>query len=205
MRVRVIGLTGGIGTGKSAVAAILSSLGAAVVDADAVGHAAYEPGSEGFKRVVALFGQGVVGADGRIDRRALGALVFASPAALERLNAALHPLMKRTMAERLDALAAQGQAVAVVDAALLYQAGWDDLAGEVWVVTAPEQTALERLAGRGIPPEAARRRMAAQGDVRQYVARADAVVENSGSLEALRQRVEALWNERIPSGGGEGG
>ncbi|MEK9659226.1 MAG: dephospho-CoA kinase [Chloroflexota bacterium] len=202
---RVIGLTGGIGTGKSAVAAILASLGAAVVDADAVGHAAYEPGSEGFERVVALFGQDVVGPDGRIDRPALGELVFASPAALEQLNAALHPLMKQMMAERLVELRRGGQAVAVVDAALLYQAGWDELAEQVWVVTAPEDVALERLEGRGIPPEAARRRMAAQSDVRQYVARADAVIANSGSLDALRQRVETLWNERIPSGGGEGG
>ncbi len=104
----IIGLTGGIGAGKSTVAGILTQLGARVIDADRIGHEAYRPGSEGFARVVEAFGPGVVGADRAIDRRALGALVFADPAARARLNALVHPLIAAEVGRRIAAARAEG-------------------------------------------------------------------------------------------------
>ena len=121
----LIGLTGGIGSGKSTVAAILSELGASVIDADKVGHDVYLPGSEGFRLVREAFGDGVVGADGTIDRKALGARVFADPALLARLNAIVHPLIGAEIRRRIEAARAGAPTrPIVVEAAIMLEAGW---------------------------------------------------------------------------------
>src|SRR5215813_2311277 len=140
---KILGVTGGIGSGKSAASQILADLGAVVIDADRVGHETYRPGSAGWERVVQQFGRDVIAADGTIDRKRLGAIVFADPVQLARLNAIVHPLIRDAIGARIAAERAAGHAPAiVVEAALLVEANWDALVDEVWLVTA-DRTAVE--------------------------------------------------------------
>jgi len=191
----VIGLAGGIGTGKSTVAAILSELGAVVIDADRIGHDVYRPGSEGFRQVVDAFGAGVVAPDGTIDRRTLGSLVFADAAARARLNAIVHPLIARELALRVaTARAADARRPIVVEAAVLVEVGWRGLVDRLWVVTAPRETAIARvMATRGFERAEVERRLAAQLPDAERRRVADVVIENDGSPAELRARVEAVW------------
>ncbi len=193
---RVIGLTGAIGAGKSEAARVLAELGAAVVDADAEGRRSYAKGTIGWRRLVELFSSGILDEEDEIDRSRLGALVFDNPQALAWLNAAIHPLIRGRVTQALAEHRAQGTAVAVVDAALLRQAKWDDLADETWAVSAPPDLALERLAARGMSAEDARKRAAAQGDPQEALRKADVIIENGGSLDDLRANVLRAWRER---------
>ena len=196
---KVLGLTGGIGSGKSAAAQILGDLGAVVVDADRVGHETYRPGTPGWQQVVDAFGREVVAADGTIDRTRLGAIVFADAAQLARLNAIVHPLIRAAVADRIGAERAAGRAPAVVvEAALLVEAKWDALVDEVWVVTARREVIEQRLmAQRGLDRSAIATRMRAQLSDPERAARADVIVDNSGSREALRATLTALWGDRV--------
>ncbi len=194
---RVIGLTGGIGAGKSEAAKVLAELGAAVIDADAEGHRAYAKGTIGWRRIVEIFSPDLLNDDGEIDRGRLGALVFASPQALAWLNAAIHPLIRQQASRAINERRDAGCPAAVIDAALLYQAGWDDLTDEVWAVSASPAAVVERLRARGLSPEEIRRRMEAQGRVELLLTRADVLIDNSGSIEELRARIRQLWEERI--------
>lgn len=191
---RVIGLTGGIGSGKSTVAAMLGALGATVIDADKVGHDVYRPGTEGFRTVVEAFGADVVGADGTIDRRVLGARVFADPDALRRLNALVHPLIGLEIRDRL--LRAQDEPLAtpiVVEAAIMMEAGWTFF-DEVWVVVVEPSTAVARVTeSRGMTVDEVQRRIAAQMTSAERRARATRVIENDGTPAELRAQVEAAW------------
>ena len=199
---RVIGLTGGMGTGKSEVAAALAELGAEVIDADREGHLAYRSGTPGWERVVELFGRDILGPDGQVDRSKLGSLVFGDPRSLAALNAAVHPLIRERIEARLAELSAGGTGVAVLDAALLYQAGWDDLTDEVWVVTAPPEAAAERMrAQRGMSEHTLRRRLEAQEPAGITARRAEVTIDNAGDLTELRDRVGTLWRQRILSEG----
>lgn len=193
---RVIGLTGAIGAGKSEAARVLAELGAAVVDADAEGRRSYAKGTIGWRRLVELFSSGILDEEDEIDRSRLGALVFDNPQALAWLNAAIHPLIRDRVTQALAEHRAQGTAVAVLDAALLRQAKWDDLADEMWAVSAPPDLALERLAARGMSAEDARKRAAAQGDPEEALRKADVIIENGGSLDDLRANVLRAWRER---------
>jgi dephospho-CoA kinase len=197
---RTIGLIGAIGAGKSVVRAALSDLGAAVIDADRVGHAIYEPGTPGFGAVVGAFRTGIVDAAGRIDRPTLGALVFSDAAELARLNAIVHPLIRAEIERRLDEIRREGRApAAVVEAAILIEAGWNTLVDEIWLVVARRQHVLERLASsRGLSTAQVDARLARQSTDAERRRFADVVIENDGSLDDLRQRVRALWQERIP-------
>ncbi len=198
----VVGLTGGIGTGKSEVAAALGGLGVTVMDADREGHAVYLPETEGWCRVVDLFGDEVVAADRTIDRKALGEWVFADPEQMARLDEALHPLIRRRIEERLIMLADAGTRAVVVQVPLLFQAGWQDMADEVWAVTAPEKLVAQRLMARhGLSAEEAQRRIEAQGPKAAFVEGADVVIENDGSVGELQARAHQLWVERIESKG----
>lgn len=177
---------------------MLADLGATVIDADRVGHETYVPGTVGFARVVEAFGDAVVGADGAIDRKRLGAIVFADSAALARLNAIVHPLIRDLVGERLRAAVAAGAGPVVVEAALLVEAGWDALVDEVWVVVARREVIEARLVEqRGMEPAAIAARMRAQLSDAERTARADVVLDNSGSLDALRAEVARLWRERL--------
>lgn len=190
----VIGLTGGIGSGKSTVAAILAELGAHVIDADRIGHEVYLPGTEGFRRVVEAFGPTVVGSDGLIDRKTLGAIVFADPAALARLNALVHPLIGEAIRARIaTALDAADARPIVVEAAIMFEAGWRFF-DHVWLVTASPEVAIARVvASRGVTADAVRARMGAQMSEADRRRLADLVIENDGTPEALRRRVEGAW------------
>jgi len=195
---KTIGLTGGIGAGKGEVASLLRSLGAALVEADQEGHRIYRRGTEGWRRVVALFGRQVLGQDEEVDRGQLGAVAFCDPGALIRLNAALHPLILETVGERLQELEQAGQAVTVVEAPLLLEAGWQSLVDEVWVVWAPSEVVIPRLQRhRGLTAAEARQRIDAQTLNEWKRDRADVVIENSKDVETLRRTVEDLWRRRI--------
>ncbi|MEX2430724.1 MAG: dephospho-CoA kinase [Dehalococcoidia bacterium] len=194
---RIIGLTGGIGAGKSAVANLLKDLGAEVIDADREGHASYRPGSIGWGRIVSFFGADILNAEGEVDRKLLSGIVFGNPDALALLSALTHPLIRERMERRLQELREEGVPVVVIDAAVLYQAGWDDLVDEVWAVTAPESVVVPRLEARGLSNWDARRRIVMQDGLETANSRAAAVITNTGTLEDLQKQVETLWNERI--------
>jgi len=190
----VIGLTGGIGAGKSTVATLLAGLGAVVIDADKVGHDVYRPGTEGFRIVVEAFGADIVGADGAIDRRRLGARVFDDPTELRRLNALVHPLIGDEIRRRMQtALAEAAGRPIVVEAAIMLEAGWRFF-DRIWVVIVRREVAIARVtASRGMTRDEVERRIDAQisNDDRRRVA--DVVIENDGTPEELRAKVEAAW------------
>jgi dephospho-CoA kinase len=191
----IVGLTGGIGAGKSTVATILSELGARVIDADRIGHEVYRPGTEGHRRVVAAFGPGVVAADGTIDRRALGAIVFADQAALGRLNAIVHPLLAAEVGRRIAAARAdRGGAPIVIEAAILLEAGWQALVDRIWVVSTEREHAIARVvASRGLTRAEVERRLDAQMPDAKRCSAADVVIWNDGPPAALRSEVEKAW------------
>ncbi|MBU6281925.1 dephospho-CoA kinase [bacterium] len=192
---RVVGLVGGIGSGKSTVAAMLAELGALVIEADAIGHGIYRAGTPGFDAVVRAFGAGVVGEDGEIDRRRLAPIVFGDPARLAELNAIVHPRIRAEIERRIEDARAAGRVRAVaVEAAILIEAGWRDLVDLVWVVVAPRERIVERLAsGRGIDRADAEARMRRQMSDEERRAAADLVIENDGGLEDLRGAVARAW------------
>ena len=194
----VIGLTGGIGTGKSEAARILQDLGAVVINADQVGHSAYTPHSEMWSEVVQAFGRDILDTNDEIDRRKLGAIVFSDSAQLERLNRIMHPRMARMVQEQIDGLRENGAPVVVVEAAVLFEAGWDALVDEVWSTAAPEETVVARLVVRnGLPEDEARKRINAQMSSAERAARSQAVVDNSEDIIRLREAVQALWETRV--------
>jgi dephospho-CoA kinase len=189
-----VGLTGGVGSGKSTVSALLAEHGAIVIDADAIAREVVEPGTLGFHAVVSKFGEALVGPDGRLDRPALAAIVFADGARRAELNAIVHPLVGRRSAELMAA--APAGAIVVYDVPLLAE---NDLASDfdvAVVVEASVETRLERLARRGMDEADARERMKAQATDEQRRAIADEVVRNDGSPDELKARVDALW-ERL--------
>jgi dephospho-CoA kinase len=190
----VIGLTGGIGSGKSTVAAMLAALGADVVDTDKVGHEVYRRGTEGCRQVTEAFGRDVLAPDGSIDRRALAAKVFADPAALQRLNSIVHPLIGRAVRDWLLRMQAEPRTTPiVVEAPVLMEAGWQFF-DEVWVVIVEPETAVARVtASRDMTAAEVRSRLAAQMSNAERIRRADRVLHNDGDLHALRAEVEAAW------------
>ena len=191
-----IGLTGVIGAGKAEVAQILASLGAVPVFADVVSRAVYEPGEAGHRAVVDAFGKDLLDSGGRIDRRALGARVFASEPERRKLEAAVWPVIAAAIEERLAEAEADGAPAGVVEAAVLFEAGWDSLVDEVWTVTAPKAVLIERVGARdGLSAEQVRARMRAQLPDSEKVKRADRVIVNDGTLEDLRKQVEEAWRE----------
>ena len=194
----VIGLTGSIGTGKSEAARRLEALGASVISADQVGHEAYTPNTEAWEQVVAAFGDGILQEDGEIDRRKLGALVFSDAGQLAKLNQIMHPRMARMVADKIEVLRSQGVGVVVVEAALLFEAGWDSLVEEVWVTDSPDQVVIERLNKRnGLSEEEARKRISSQMDRTERLEKADFVIDNSGDMAGLESAIKELWNSRV--------
>ncbi|TAK79653.1 MAG: dephospho-CoA kinase [Dehalococcoidia bacterium] len=191
----VIGLTGGIASGKSTAAEQLRKLGAVIIDADRVGHRSYEPGTPGFEKVVNAFGHDTVGKDGLIDRRVLGGKVFGAPQELERLNAILWPEIRRLIGEEIVQIRERDKdSVIVIEAAVLIEAGWQDLCDEVWVVTTSPEVAIERLQSRnGLTRDAALARINAQMTSKERAAYGQVVVDNSGTEEQLVQKIERAW------------
>ena len=193
----VIGLTGGIGTGKSTVTQMLEELGTAVIDADKVGHQIYLPDLPAWREIVDTFGPEVLNADRTINRQALGKLVFADPEAMRTLNRIVHPKMFDRMVELIADMRAHGWMKAiVVEAAVLIEANWMDLVDQVWVVVASEAVVVDRLAKqRHLSPEQVRTRVAAQLTNDERLKHADVVIRNDGSLEEVRHAVQQAWDQ----------
>jgi dephospho-CoA kinase len=190
-----IGLTGGIGSGKSTVSALLAARGAVVIDADRIAREVVEPGSRGLAAVVDAFGDGVLAPDGSLDRPALAGVVFADPGARARLDGIVHPLVRARAAEL--AAAAPPDAVVVNDVPLLVETGQAASYDLVLVVEADPDTRVARLVRRGLTEEDARARIAAQATDEQRRAVADVVLDNSGTPEELAVQVDRFWAERV--------
>ena len=194
----VIGLTGGIATGKSEVARILQGLGAVIIDADQVGHQAYTPHSETWDELVKAFGSGILQPDGNIDRGKLGAIVFSDPSRLDQLNRIMHPRMAKMVSDRIENLRESEPPAVVLEAAVLFEAGWESLVDEVWTTETPVQSAVDRLMARnGLADDDARKRISSQMSAQERAARSQVVVDNSGDLPRLNTLVESLWNSRV--------
>lgn len=199
---RVIGLTGGIGSGKSLVAGLLGERGAVVMDADTAAHEVYRPGSAGWHAVVAAFGTGIVDEGGAISRSHLGRIVFSDHAARRRLNAIVHPRVRRLLADRVAQARLDGARVVVVEVPLLVEAikgrgDWQRTYDEIWVVTAPQRQVCDRLLARGMDEARIRAVVEAQASTEERLRHADVVIDNGAGIDRLRERVAALWRERL--------
>ena len=190
-----IGLTGGIGSGKSTVAALLADRGARVVDADRIAREVVGPGTPGLAAVVEEFGSGVLTPDGALDRPALAALVFGDSAARARLDAVVHPLVRARAAELVAEVPAD--AVVVQDVPLLVETGQAGAYDLVLVVETDVETRVARLVDRGLSADDARARIASQATDEQRRAVADVVLRNDGDRTALAAQVDRFWTERV--------
>ena len=193
MKPRLLGLTGGIASGKSTVSSVLRSLGAAVIDADELAREVVAPGTPGLREVGARF-PGVVGPDGKLDRARLAERVFADDAERAALNALLHPRIQAAFAEQTAKLGARGVRVVIYDAALLIENGLHQQLDGVILVTAPADVQQARLIARnGLSPEQARARIASQLPLLEKARHATWTVDNSGDLDQTRAQVETIW------------
>jgi len=189
----VVGLTGSIGTGKSTVAAMLAARGAWVVDADRIGHALQEPGTACHRQIAEAFGAEILEPDGRIDRRRLGARVFADPEARRRLEAIMHPAIWEACEREVRRAEAAGAPFSVVDAALILEAGQRHRFDVIVVVAAPEEVQMQRLAAqRGLSEAEVRQRQQSQWSPAVKAAHADVVIDNGGDLSATEAQVNRL-------------
>jgi len=195
---KVIGLTGGIGSGKSTVSGFLKELGAVIIDADEVGHEALKPGAEAWREAVVAFGKEILTPEGSIDRGKLGEIVFADPKALARLNRIMHPRISASVKAQVEQYRRRGEKVVVLDAPLLLEVGRPSLADEVdevWVTIAPEATVLKRLKAKsGMSESEALARIRSQMPVSEKVKQADVVIDTDCPLDELREKVKKLWD-----------
>ena len=188
-----IGLTGGIGSGKSTVAAMFAKLGAVVIDADAISRELVEPGQPALHALVDEFGEGIIAPDGSLRRSELARIAFQDPTATQRLNAIMHPLIR---AETERRLAAAGDSdVVLYDMPLLFETGQEQLVDVVVVVDVPEELQVSRAVGRGLDEEDVRRRMQVQVSRSMRVTEADFVIDNSGSRRDTERQVRGIWNQ----------
>lgn len=177
---------------------MLQELGAVLVDADAVGHQSYLPGTPAWKDLIAAFGEGILLPTQEIDRRKLGGIVFSDPAKLTQLNSIVHPRMRDIIHKQLEELRRQGVKVAVLEAAVLFEAKWEGLATEVWVTDAPEETVVPRLRARsGWTEEQSRARIAAQLPRAERLRRAQVVINTDVPWEEVKRQVKARWQEHL--------
>lgn len=188
----LVGLTGGIGSGKSTVARMLASRGAVVLDADGLARDAVEPGTPGYDAVMARFGDAVVTPGGSIDRAALASIVFGDDSARTDLESIVHPQVRRAIAEAVAARADSDEVV-VVDSPLLIETGAHEGFPVVIVVTASDESRIARLAARGMSDSDVRSRMAAQMPLEDKAAHADVLLDNEGDERALEAQVDRLW------------
>ncbi|MGB9661255.1 MAG: dephospho-CoA kinase [Moorellaceae bacterium] len=193
----IIGLTGGIASGKSTVARILANLGAKVIDADKIAREIVEPGKPAWHEIRSTFGPHYFKPDGSIDRRALGNLIFSDATAREKLNAITHPLIAREISERIAAFRAQEPSqVIVVEAPLLVEAGMQNTVDEIWAVTAPEEVRLKRLMDRdNLSQEEALRRLKSQLPEQEKLKYAARIIDTGQDMAATVAQVKSLWEE----------
>jgi dephospho-CoA kinase len=197
--VKVLGLTGGIGSGKSLVSSMFAQLGADVIDADQLARKVVEPGQPALEEIATAFGRDILLPDGRLDRGKLGRIIFADPVARGRLNAITHPRIRERMAAEIAARTSR-PGVLVVDIPLLYESDRTDTVDTVIVVWVDAEAQLRRLNERGgLTVDEARQRIAAQMPLDEKRARADVVIDNTGSRENTRRQVEAIYRQYAPA------
>lgn len=193
-----IGLTGGIATGKSTVAKLLTVRGAILIDLDGIAREVVEPGQPSLLRIAERFGQAVLQKDGSLDRKKLGAVVFADPAERKALEAIIHPAIRTVMKERMSYHEGNSpDKLVVVDVPLLYESGLESYFQQIMVVYVPREEQLQRLLERDkLTVEEAQRRIQAQMDIEEKKRRADILINNSGSLADTEQQIEGYWREK---------
>jgi dephospho-CoA kinase len=192
---KVIGLTGGIGSGKSTVSQLLHELGAVVLDADRIGHEAYKPNTETWLEVVSAFGRQILTSNGEIDRRRLAQIVFSDPESLARLNQIVHPRMYEMMKTKIEEFRRQGVKVVVLEAAILLEADWTPLVDEVWVTVTPEHEVVKRTVERtGLPEEQVIARIRSQLSSEERTKHANVIINNDGSIDELKVKIKELWD-----------
>ena len=198
-----IGLTGGIGSGKSTAAKILAEFGAPIIDADKVAHTTYAPGASAYDAVIAAFGQDVVAADRTIDRRKLGAIVFGSPERLNKLTSIVWPATFESIRRNVADLRASGTKLPiVVEAAILIEANWKPLFDEIWLVRAAREQVVARIESqRGLKPAETEARIRAQLSDEERSKHANLVIENNGSIQELRTLLKTVWAEALKRNG----
>ena len=194
-----IGLTGGIGCGKSTVTRILAELGATVMDADKIAHSTYAPGGPAYDGVVAAFGKEVLAPDGSVDRSKLGPIVFKEPAKLTKLTDAVWPATKQRIREMIaDARTKGERKPIVVEAAILIEEKWQSVFDEIWLITATKESVVERVErDRGLKPEQTEARIKAQLPDEERRKHATLVIENNGTIAQLQERLAAIWSEAL--------
>jgi len=198
-----IGLTGGIGSGKSTAAKILAEFGAPIIDADKVAHTTYAPDGAAYDAVIAAFGAEIVAVDRTIDRKKLGAIVFGNSDRLNKLTSIVWPATFKSIRAQLDGLRASGEKMpVVVEAAILIEASWQPLCDEIWLVRASRQAVIERIERqRGLKPAETEARIRAQLSDEERAKHASLVIDNDGSLDALREVLDRVWKDAIQRSG----
>ena len=200
----VIGLTGGIACGKSAVSNALREAGACVLDADRLAHELAAPGGMLFQAYVEHFGRGVLREDGTLDRRAIGEIVFRNPGEREWIDRTSHPMLLDEVKRRLCTCEKRGHRVVILDVPLLFEAGWNVLCDEIWVVSLSMEIQLDRLMKRdNLTAEQAKARIASQMSLEEKCSRGDVVLDNSGSIDKIEAMAKALYGERAALYAGE--
>ena len=192
---KIICLTGGLASGKSTASRFLEEQGAHVIDADKLGHRAYDPGTQAYRQVIDTFGEDIVKDDNHIDRKKLGAIVFGEPEALGRLTSIVWPEIRRLAELEISGFEAlDPEGVVVVEAAVLFEAGWDDLGDEVWVVVVDRETAIERAMARdGADRKAVEQRLDSQLSNEERARRSTRVIDNNGDQASMQRQLEEAW------------
>lgn len=200
---KVICLTGGLASGKSTAVKHLATKGAVVIDADILGHQAYNPGTAAFDEVISSFGEEVRGGDGQIDRKALGGKVFGKPDALRKLTDIVWPEIRRLAELELAAIAdSNPEALVVLEAAVLFEAGWEDIGEEIWVLTVDRETAIKRSMARdNAPRDAVERRLNSQLSNEVRTSRADVVITNDDSVATMLAQIDIAYAKSTGSSG----
>jgi dephospho-CoA kinase len=198
-----IGLTGGIGSGKSTVAQILGEFGAPILDADKVAHTTYAPGGPAYDAVIAAFGAQVLASDRTIDRKKLGSIVFGNPEQLNKLTSIVWPATFESIRRNVTELRASGATLPiVVEAAILIEANWHSLFDEIWLVRAPREQVVTRIEiQRGLKPSETEARIRAQLSDEDRAKHATLVIENNGSIEELRDLLKTVWRDALKRNG----
>ena len=193
-----VGLTGGIATGKSLVSQLLEEHGAFVINADLIAHELYNPGTIGFNSLISHFGDTILDLNGTIDRKKLASIVFTRKHEMDNLNTIMHPLIYDEIKKIMSDLSNKKYPVVVVEAAVLIEAGWQDLFDQIWVVSSDMETVISRLNVRnGLSREESLKRINSQIHPKDRNKYADIVIENNGNTEILSSRIKELWADKL--------
>ena len=193
-----VGLTGGIATGKSLVSQLLEEHGAFVINADLIAHELYNPGTIGFNSLISHFGDTILDLNGTIDRKKLASIVFTRKHEMDNLNTIMHPLIYDEIKKIMSDLSNKKYPVVVVEAAVLIEAGWQDLFDQIWVVSSDMETVISRLNARnGLSREESLKRINSQIHSKDRNEYADIVIENNGNIEILSSRIKELWADKL--------